>query len=279
MYVPRQRDSLQHYLEEVSRIPPLTPDEEVQLARRIKQGCQEALHTLTCANLRFVVSVARKYRWQGLSLADLIEEGNYGLIKAAHGFDETRGFKFITYAVWWVRHAILHALAKRSRVVRLPLSSVRMITRLHKARARLVQLHERAPNPEELAEKLDIDIEKVREALLHTGHSLSMEAPFTGDSEQCLLDVLPGGETSAPDTWLLVESVRLDIERALRALAPREAEILRLYFGIRCERPQRLGEIGQRFGLSGEGVRRIKEKALCKLRRTLLPPDTGPGSA
>ncbi len=279
MYVPRERDSLQQYLEEVSRIPPLTPDEEVQLARRIKQGCQEALHTLTCANLRFVVSIAMKYRGQGLSLAALFEEGNYGLIKAAQAFDETRGFKFITYAVWWIRHAILHALAKRSRVVRLPHSSVRMIASLQKARARLTQRHKRAPNLEELADQLDIDIEKVREALQHTEHSLSIEAPLTADSEQCLLDVLPGGETSAPDTWLLVESVRLDIERALRALAPREAEILRLYFGIRCEYPQRLGEIGQRFGLSHEGVRRIKEKALGKLRQTLLPPDTGLGSA
>jgi len=279
MFVPGQRDSLQHYLEEVSGIPLLTLDEEVQLARRIKQGSQEALHTLTCANLRFVVSVAMKYRGQGLSLADLINEGNYGLIKAAHDFDETRGFKFITYAVWWVRHAILHALAKRSRVVRLPLSSVRMIARLHKARDRLAQQHERAPSLEELADQLDLDIEKVREALQHTGPSLSIEAPFAGDSDACLLDVLPGAEISAPDTRLLAESVRFDIERALHALTPREAEILRLYFGIRFERPQRLGEIGQRFGLSREGVRRIKEKALGKLRQTLLSPDTGLGSA
>ncbi len=266
MYVSRQPQALDRYLQEVNRLPLLTPDEEVELALRIKQGDQEALHQLTRANLRFVVSVATKYRGQGLSLADLINEGNYGLIEAAQGFDETRGFKFITYAVWWIRKAIWQALAEQSRVVRLPLSSVRTIAEVRKASARLAQLHERVPKLEELADELEIDVEKVCEAMQHTQCSLSVDAPFSTDDARRLLDVLPDDGDRAPDTWLLAESVKLDIERALRWLRPREAEILRLYFGIGRERPQRLGEIGQRFGLSYEGVRQIKKKALCKLR-------------
>ena len=266
MYVSRQLQALDRYLQEINRIPLLTPDEEVELARRIKQGDQEALHKLTRANLRFVVSVAMKYRGQGLSLADLIEEGNYGLIKATEHFDETRGFKFISYSVWWIRAAIMLALAERSRVVRLPLNRISTITKVRRTSARLAQLHERAPKLEELADELEIDVEKVREAMQHTQCSLSVDAPFSTDDAHRLLDVLPDKENPAPDTGLLAESVTLDIERALRWLRPREAEILRLYFGIGRERPQRLGEIGQRFGLSCEGVRQIKKKALCKLR-------------
>ena len=267
MYVPRQQRMLDQYLQEIGQIPLLTPDEEVDLARRIKQGDQEALHRLTRANLRFVVSVAKKYQGQGLSLADLINEGNYGLIKAAQRFDETRGFKFISYAVWWIRQAILQALAEQSRVVRLPLNRIGTISKIRKTSARLQQEHERAPNLEELAKELDIDVEKVREAMQHTGRHLSMDAPFNDDDDNSLLDVLPDEEDIAPDETLLDESLKIDIERALSMLHPREAEITRLYFGIGREHPLTLEEIGQRFGLTRERVRQIKEKALRKLRQ------------
>jgi RNA polymerase primary sigma factor len=267
MYVPRQQRMLDQYLQEIGQIPLLTPDEEVELARRIKQGDQEALHRLTRANLRFVVSVAKKYQGQGLSLADLINEGNYGLIKAAQRFDETRGFKFISYAVWWIRQAILQALAEQSRVVRLPLNRIGTISKIRKTSAKLAQEHERAPNIEELARELDIDVEKVREAMQHTGRHLSMDAPFNEDDDNSLLDVLPDDEDTSPDETLLDESVKIDIERALSLLHPREAEITRLYFGIGREHPLTLEEIGQRFGLTRERVRQIKEKALRKLRQ------------
>ncbi|MFQ5569673.1 MAG: RNA polymerase sigma factor RpoD/SigA [Rhodothermales bacterium] len=267
MYVPRQQRMLDQYLQEIGQIALLIPEEEVDLARRIKQGDQEALHRLTRANLRFVVSVAKKYQGQGLSLADLINEGNYGLIKAAQRFDETRGFKFISYAVWWIRQAILQALAEQSRVVRLPLNRIGTISKIRKTSARLAQEHERAPNLEELADELDIDVEKVREAMQHTGRHLSMDAPFNEDDDNSLLDVLPSDEGGAPDDSLLDESVKIDIERALSLLHPREAEITRLYFGIGREHPLTLEEIGQRFGLTRERVRQIKEKALRKLRQ------------
>ncbi len=267
MYVPRQQRMLDQYLQEIGQIPLLTPDQEVDLARRIKQDDQDALHRLTRANLRFVVSVAKKYQGQGLSLADLINEGNYGLIKAAQRFDETRGFKFISYAVWWIRQAILQALAEQSRVVRLPLNRIGTISKIRKTSARLAQEHERAPNLEELANELEIDVEKVREAMQHTGRHLSMDAPFNEDDDNSLLDVLPSDEGISPDDSLLVESVKIDIERALSLLHPREAEITRLYFGIGREHPLTLEEIGQRFGLTRERVRQIKEKALRKLRQ------------
>ena len=267
MYVPRQQRMLDQYLQEIGQIPLLTPDQEVELARRIKQADQDALHRLTRANLRFVVSVAKKYQGQGLSLADLINEGNYGLIKAAQRFDETRGFKFISYAVWWIRQAILQALAEQSRVVRLPLNRIGTISKIRKTSARLAQEHERAPNLEELANELEIDVEKVREAMQHTGRHLSMDAPFNEDDDNSLLDVLPSDEGISPDDSLLDESVKIDIERALSLLHPREAEITRLYFGIGREHPLTLEEIGQRFGLTRERVRQIKEKALRKLRQ------------
>ncbi len=267
MYVSRQQQSLDRYLQEIGQTPLLTVDEEVELARRIKEGDQQALDQLTCANLRFVVSVAVKYQGQGLSLADLIEEGNYGLIKAAGRFDETRGFKFISYAVWWIRQAILQAIADQGRVVRLPLSRLGTITKVRQTSARLAQLHERAPKLEELADELEIDVEKVREALQQTGRSLSIDASFTEGEDHCLLDRLPGDETPAPDTWLSAESVRLDIEQALGRLRPRESYILRFYFGLGRVRALTLEEIGQRFGLTRERVRQIKEQALCKLRR------------
>jgi RNA polymerase primary sigma factor len=267
MYVPRQQRMLDQYLQEIGQISLLTPEEEVDLARRIKQDDQDALHKLTRANLRFVVSVAKKYQGQGLSLADLINEGNYGLIKAAQRFDETRGFKFISYAVWWIRQAILQALAEQSRVVRLPLNRIGTISKIRKTSARLAQQHERAPNLQELADELEIDVEKVREAMQHTGRHLSMDAPFNEDDDNSLLDVLPSDEGISPDDQLLDESVKIDIERALALLHDREAEITRLYFGIGREHPLTLEEIGQRFGLTRERVRQIKEKALRKLRQ------------
>ncbi|TDI69703.1 MAG: RNA polymerase sigma factor RpoD/SigA [Bacteroidetes bacterium] len=267
MYVPRQQRMLDQYLQEIGQIALLTPQEEVDLARQIKKGEQEALHRLTRANLRFVVSVAKKYQGQGLTLADLINEGNYGLIKAAQRFDETRGFKFISYAVWWIRQAILQALAEQSRVVRLPLNRIGTISKIRKTSARLAQTHERQPNIEELAKELEVDVEKVREALQHTGRHLSMDAPFNEDDDNSLLDVLPDDEDTSPDDTLMDESLKIDIERALSLLHPREAEITRLYFGIGREHPLTLEEIGQRFGLTRERVRQIKEKALRKLRQ------------
>ncbi len=269
MYVSRHQRLLDQYLQEISAIDLVTPEEEAELARRIKQGDQEALLKLTRANLRFVVSVAKKYQGQGLHLTDLINEGNYGMIKAAKRFDETRGFKFISYAVWWIRQAILQALAEQSRVVRLPLNRIGTISKIRKTSARLAQKHERTPTFEELAAALDIDIQKVREGIQHTGRPLSMDAPFNEDDSNSLLDVLPSKEGIAPDDLLLDESVKIDIEQALGRLHPREAEITRLYFGIGRERPMTLEEVGQRFGLTRERVRQIKEKALRKLRDLL----------
>jgi RNA polymerase primary sigma factor len=267
MYVPRQQRMLDQYLQEIGKIDLLEPEEEVELARRIKEDDQEALHKLCRANLRFVVSVAKKYQGQGLSLADLINEGNYGLIKAAQRFDETRGFKFISYAVWWIRQAILQALAEQSRVVRLPLNRIGTISKIRKASAKLQQEYERKPNIEELADELEIDVKKVREAMQHTSRHLSMDAPFSDEDDNSLLDVLPDEECSSPDHEMLEESVKIDIERALSGLADREAEITRLYFGIGREHPLTLEEIGKRFDLTRERVRQIKEKALRKLRQ------------
>ncbi len=267
MYVPRQQRMLDQYLQEIGRIPLLEPDEEVYLAQRIHSGDQEALHKLTRANLRFVVSVAKKYQGQGLSLADLINEGNYGLIKAAQRFDETRGFKFISYAVWWIRQAILQALAEQSRVVRLPLNRIGTISKIRKTSARLSQEYERAPNIEELAEDLEIEVHKVREAMQHTGRHLSMDAPFNEDDDNSLLDIFSDDEDISPDDPLLKDSIKIDIEYALDLLQEREAEITRLYFGIGREHPLTLEEIGQRFDLTRERVRQIKEKALRKLRQ------------
>ena len=267
MYVPRRQRMLEQYLKEIGQIDLVTPAQEAELARRIKEGDEEALLTLVKANLRFVVSVAKKYQGQGLHLTDLINEGNYGLMKAAKRFDETRGFKFISYAVWWIRQSILQALAEQGRVVRLPLNRIGTISKIRKVSARLAQEKERKPNYEELANELNIDVAKVRAAMQHTRRHLSMDAPFNEEDDNSLLDILPSNETVSPDDPLLDESVKIDIEYALQMLEQREAEITRLYFGIGREHPLTLEEIGNRFDLTRERVRQIKEKALRKLRQ------------
>ncbi len=270
MYVPRQQQMLDQYLQEIGKIDLLEPEEEIKLTRQIREGnqleSQEALHKLTKANLRFVVSVAKKFQGQGLTLADLINEGNYGLIKAAKRFDETRGFKFISYAVWWIRQAILQALSEQSRVVRLPLNRIGTISKVRKTTSKLTQKHDRQPTMEELAEELEIDIQKVREARKHSGRDISVDAPFTEEEENTLLDILPS-EEAAPDESLMNSSRTIDIERALSYLTDREAEITSLYFGIGRENSLTLEEIGKRYDLTRERVRQIKEKALRKLRR------------
>lgn len=266
MYIPRCERTMDQYLHEVSQYTLLTPDDEVTLARRIKEGDQEAFQALVCANLRFVVTVAKKYQGQGLHLADLINEGNCGLIKAAHRFDETRGFRFISYAVWWIRQAIFQALAEHSRVVRLPINHILAINKLKKASVRLSQTHERPPSLEELAEELDLNVEKVHEEMMYAKESYSMDAPFFNEEQDKLLDVLPDEKTKAPDALLMKESQTNHIEYALNRLQPREAEITRLYFGIGRSHPLTLDEVGARFGLTRERVRQIKENALRKLR-------------
>jgi len=267
MYVSRRQRLLNQYLHEIAQIPLLAASEEADLARAIKNGDEKALHKLTRANLRFVVSVAKKYQGQSLDLTDLISEGNYGLIKAAQRFDETRGFKFISYAVWWIRQAILQALAEQSRVVRLPLNRIGTMLKIRKMEAVLTQEHGRAPSLEELASELNIPIKDVREGMRHMGHNLSMDAPFKHDDTNSLLDVLSSDKGIAPDDPLLDESVQIDVAYALSLLMPREAEILRLYFGLGRERSLTLDEVGQHFGLTRERIRQIKETALRKLRK------------
>ena len=267
MSVPRSQQMLDQYLQEIGQIPLLTPEQEVDLAKRIQDGDEDALHQMVRGNLRFVVSVAKKYQGQGLSLSDLINEGNYGLIKAANRFDETRGFKFISYAVWWIRQAILQALAEQARTVRLPLNRIGTISKIRKASARLAQTYKRPPNIEELAAELDLPPKKIEDALRHQSRSLSVDEPFGDEDDNNLLDVLADAADVAPDDELVGESVKSDIERALSRLAPREAEITRLYFGIGRENPMTLEEIGQEYELTRERVRQIKEKALRKLRQ------------
>lgn len=267
MYVPRSQRMLDQYLQEIGQIELLTPEEEVELAKRIKEGDSEALQKMVRSNLRFVVSVAKRYQGQGLSLSDLINEGNYGLVKAAKRFDETRGFKFISYAVWWIRQAILQALAEQSRTVRLPLNRIGTMSKIRKASARLSQRHVREPSVHELAEELGISADKVEDTLGYTSRSLSMDEPFGEDEDNSLIDVMVDEEEISPDEGLIGESLKVDIERALGFLHPREAEVTRLYFGIGREKALTLEEIGERFNLTRERVRQIKEKALRKLRR------------
>lgn len=265
----RESQSLEKYLQEIGKVDLLTPEEEVDLAKRIKEGDQEALERLTKANLRFVVSVAKQYQNQGLSLSDLINEGNLGLIKAAQRFDETRGFKFISYAVWWIRQSILQALAEQSRIVRLPLNKVGSLNKINRAFSELEQEFEREPSADELAELLDIPSEEVETTLGVAARHVSMDAPFAEGEDNSLLDVLENNSTPDTDKGLeYVESLRTEIERSLSTLTDRQCDVIKLYFGIGIEHPMSLEDIGDKFGLTRERVRQIKDKAINKLRST-----------
>lgn len=263
----RESQSLEKYLQEIGKVDLLTPEEEVELAKRIKQGDQAALEKLTKANLRFVVSVAKQYQNQGLSLSDLINEGNLGLIKAAQRFDETRGFKFISYAVWWIRQSILQALAEQSRIVRLPLNKVGSLNKINKAFSELEQEYEREPSSDELADLLDIPTEEVETTLGVAARHVSMDAPFVEGEDNSLLDVLENSATPGTDSALeYKESLRKEIERSLSTLTERQCDVIKLYFGIGVEHPMSLEDIGEKFGLTRERVRQIKDKAINKLR-------------
>ena len=264
----RETASLDKYLQEIGKVDLITADEEVELAQRIKAGDQVALEKLTKANLRFVVSVAKQYQNQGLTLPDLINEGNLGLIKAEQRFDETRGFKFISYAVWWIRQSILQALAEQSRIVRLPLNKIGSINKINKTFAFLEQSHERPPSAEEIAKELDMTINDVKESMKNSGRHVSMDAPLVEGEDSNLYDVLRSGESPNPDRDLLHESLRTEIERALETLTPREADVIRLYFGLGDQHPMTLEEIGETFDLTRERVRQIKEKAIRRLKHT-----------
>ncbi len=264
----RETASLDKYLQEIGRVDLITAEDEVKLAQRIKQGDQVALEKLAKANLRFVVSVSKQYQNQGLSLPDLINEGNLGLIKAAQRFDETRGFKFISYAVWWIRQSILQALAEQSRIVRLPLNKIGSINKINKAYAALEQDQNRAPNPEEIAEKLDISVNEVKESLKNAGRHVSMDAPLIQDEDTNMYDVIRENDTPTPETGLIYDSLRKEISRAISTLTPREADVIRLYFGLDGAHPMTLEEIGEKFDLTRERVRQIKEKAIRRLKHT-----------
>ena len=263
----RESASLDKYLQEIGKEDLITVEEEVELAQRIKKGDQEALEKLTKANLRFVVSVAKQYQNQGLSLPDLINEGNLGLIKAAEKFDETRGFKFISYAVWWIRQSILQALAEQSRIVRLPLNQVGSLNKINKAFARFEQENERTPSPEELANVLDLPKEKVSDTLRVSGRHVSVDAPCSDGEDNNLLDVLVNTDSPNADRGLINESLSTEVERALATLTDRERDIIRYFFGIGCPE-MTLEEIGEKFGLTRERVRQIKEKAIRRLRHS-----------
>jgi RNA polymerase primary sigma factor len=263
----RESASLDKYLQEIGREELISVEEEVELAQRIKRGDQEALEKLTRANLRFVVSVAKQYQNQGLSLPDLINEGNLGLIKAAEKFDETRGFKFISYAVWWIRQSILQALAEQSRIVRLPLNQVGSLNKINKALAKFEQEHERAPSPEELAAILEIPREKISDTLRVSGRHVSVDAPFVDGEDNSLLDVLINNDSPNADRGLINESLSREIDRALSTLTERERDIVKYFFGIGTQE-MTLEEIGEHFGLTRERVRQIKEKAIRRLRHS-----------
>ena len=265
-FTNRESQSLDKYLQEIGKVDLLTPDEEIELAIRIKKNDHLALEKLVKANLRFVVSVSKQYQNQGLSLGDLINEGNLGLIKAARRFDETRGFKFISYAVWWIRQSILQALAEQSRIVRLPLNRVGALNKIGKAYSSLEQEYEREPSALELAQELEMDINEVSETLKISGRAISMDAPFSTGEENRLLDILENEEQPSPDFTLMSESLRNEIERALATLSERESEVIKLYFGLSKEHSLTLEEIGEKFNLTRERVRQIKEKAIRRLR-------------
>ena len=263
----RESASLDKYLQEIGREELITVEEEVELAQRIKMGDQEALEKLTRANLRFVVSDAKQYQNQGLSLPDLINEGNLGLIKAAEKFDETRGFKFISYAVWWIRQSILQALAEQSRIVRLPLNQVGSLIKINKALQKFEQENERMPSPEELADILEIPREKIADTLRVSGRHVSVDAPFVDGEDNSLLDVLVNSDSPTADRGLVNESLNKEIERALSTLTERERDIVKYFFGIGAQE-MTLEEIGEYFGLTRERVRQIKEKAIRRLRHS-----------
>lgn len=265
----RETASLDKYLQEIGKVSLITPEEEVRLARAIRAGDQKALETLTRANLRFVVSVAKQYQNQGLTLGDLINEGNLGLIKAGQRFDESRGFKFISYAVWWIRQSILQALAEQSRIVRLPLNKISYISKINKAFCQLEQDFEREPTHEEIAALLEISANDIRDTMRSSGRHLSMDAPIMQGEDGCLLDLIPGEDTTSPEVNMMTESLRREIERALTSLTPREAEVVRHYFGLVADEPAlTLEEIGEKFSLTRERVRQVKEKAIRRLKHT-----------
>jgi RNA polymerase primary sigma factor len=264
----RDTPSLDKYLQEIGRVELISPDEEVTLARKIRAGETDALKKLVKANLRFVVSVAKQYQNQGMSLPDLINEGNLGLMKAAQRFDETRGFKFISYAVWWIRQAILQSLAEQARIVRLPVNKIGSINRINRAFARLEQEYEREPSSQEIAEILEMVPEDVKDALKTNGRTVSMDAPISSEEDNNMYDVLQSSDTPSPDKNLINESLAYEIERALSTLSSREAKVLRLYFGLGLKHPYTLEEIGEELSLTRERVRQIKEKAIKRIQFT-----------
>jgi RNA polymerase primary sigma factor len=258
--------AIEKYLQEISSVPLLTPEEEVVCAKEIRKGDQAALDKLTKSNLRFVVSIAKQYQNQGLALGDLINAGNLGLLKASTRFDETRGFKFISYAVWWIRQSILQALAEQSRIVRLPLNRIGMMNRIEKLFSKLEQIYQREPLTHEIAHEMNVNLIDIQEALNSNNSLLSLDAPFPQDQENRLIDMLESENEPSPEKKLIDESMLMEIERILSSLTPREAQIVRLYFGINCEHALTLEEIGETFNLTRERVRQIKEKAIQRLR-------------
>lgn len=264
----RDTASLEKYLHEISKVGLITADEEVALAQRIKMGDWSALERLTKANLRFVVSVSKQYQNQGLSLQDIINEGNVGLIKAAQRFDETRGFKFISYAVWWIRQSIMQALAEQSRIVRLPLNRIGALSRINKAYAQLEQKFEREPNSSEIAKLLEVDEDDIKISMRNSGRHLSMDAPLLSDEDNNLYDVIGSDELPDSEKKLIHDSLKIEIERAISTLTAREADILRLHFGLNNNLPLSLDEIADKYELTRERVRQIKEKAIKRLKQT-----------
>jgi len=264
----REALSVDKYLHEISKEDLLTAEQEVELARRIRKGDEEALEKLIRSNLRFVVSVAKQYQNQGLSLPDLINEGNLGLIKAARRFDETRGFKFISYAVWWIRQSILQALAEQARIVRLPLNKIGSINKINRALAELEQRHEREPSIQEISKTLELAPEEIKEALKNSTKPISMDAPLNEEEEDSMYDIMESDENPPPDEKLINESLNREIERALSSLTEREAKIIRLYYGLGNKHPFTLEEIGEKINLTRERVRQIKEKAIKRLKHT-----------
>ena len=264
----RDTPSLDKYLQEIGKVDLIPPEEEVLLARRIKSGDPDALGSLVKANLRFVVSVAKQYQNQGMTLPDLINEGNLGLMKAAQRFDETRGFKFISYAVWWIRQSILQSLAEQARIVRLPVNKIGSINKINKTFAKLEQEFEREPSSLEIAEILDMVPEDVKEALKTNGRTVSMDAPISSEEDNNMYDILVSSEAPSPDRNLINESLAFEIERALNTLSPRESKVLKLYFGLGMKHPFTLEEIGEELNLTRERVRQIKEKAIRRIQFT-----------